>query len=1625
MNGINNPELIKRLNDRVPQTFDELMKRTRSFIQGEAAAADSRKCYSNNRSQEQSRRQSNDQSSSRNNSYRGQRGGRNDKIQQKPTDNDPQGILATEGANFPRATTIAHSRRATRGERIRRQIGITLLKTTRNGKINKAAEARKDAPKDKLTTIMMVQSWQRKTKQKVQPKIFAWSGNPLPLNCGQRSEKNGPWGIRLPVMVGNKEHSTTAWMNFMVIRSPSPYNGIIGRPGISAIRAVPSTAHGMLKFPVDGGIVTIYNTAAPPKECNTVTCDVTQTQRQHATKVTNLKVAIHPDYPEQEVSIGGSLSDTGRAAVCALLQRNLDIFAWEPKHMTGVPRSITEHKLKIRQGYSPVRQKKRGQAPERAKAILEEVHKLVEAGIMREVYYHDWLSNPVMVKKSDGSWRMCVDFTDLNKACPQDCYPLPEIDWKVESLCGYPFKCFLDAYKGYHQIQMAKDDEEKTAFHTSQGVYCYTKMPFGLKNAGATYQRLVDNAFEGQVGRNLEVYVDDLVIKSHTEDELVRDIVETFRALRKINMKLNPKKCTFGATEGMFLGYLIEPDGIKPCPEKTKAVIQLPSPRTMKEVLSLNGKLAGLNRFLSKSADKSLPLFKTLKKCAKKGDFRWTTEAEEAFTQLKQHIAALPTLVAPRPGEELIINLGDLSLLLDFEEINMNLNHNPGPPLVGPILQNGPPGPNPQNLAPDLRTMEELIQAPLDGVGDAIVVPPVLASQFELKIGLLNFVTAISFDGFQNDDPNSHIRSIFTNGCCYKTSNTQSGEFELWKIRIEQYFLMIDYSLWGVIVNGDSPPPKRTMIVLANYPSLQLQARSLAKEEDELKARDLDGSHREKVIRSQRNSKTLLKQQYENFNGSSSEGLDQTYDRLQKLIKWKTHTLMERNKPDLDTLSMDDLYNNMKIYETEVKGSSSSSSNQNSQNVAFLSSNNFGSSNQACGSNSANTDSTSDAIDADDLEEIDLKWQMAMLTMRAKRFLNKTGRKINANGSETIVFNKSKKQQRQKLWWLKMDMGKTGSDQAEEGPTNFALMAYTSSGSSSSSSSDSEVLIKQLRDNALTELRKKFEKAKKERDDLKLTLEKFGNSSKNLSKLLEIQVSDKFKTGVGFDSQVVDSQVFDSQENDRYKTSEGYHVVPPPYTGNFMPPKYDLVLADEDEYVFSDEDENETEFKSKQRKPSFAKIEFVKFNKHVKTPREFVKKGNPQLELQEKGVIDSGCSRHMTGNKSYLSDYEEIDGGFVAFRGDPKGGRITSKDTECVVLSPDFKLLDENHVLLRVPRKDNMYSVDLKNIVPSGGLTCLFAKATLDESNLWHRRLGHINFKTMNKLESNIKPLVRPRLSRWEEDSTRSRVYILLPLLTSDPSLSKSSKDSPNAGFKPFGEEEKMDSKHPENKDSEVPNTEQLRVHQEQDANVNNTNNINIISPTINAADIENNSVDENIVYGCIDDPNMPNLEEIVYFDDDEEVGAEADMNNLATTMPISPIPTTRVHKDHPLEQIIGDIHSYSTRKDAKNVLTVEPKKIIHMAEGHWYNGCTETRKMMEELWLETRKGWFQVTPKTSHLHVVKRIFRYSKGYPKLGLWYPRDSPFDLETFSDSDYTVASLDMKSITRGVMDPKSIA
>ncbi|GKA26010.1 reverse transcriptase domain-containing protein [Tanacetum coccineum] len=620
MHGVNNPELTKRLNEHVPKTMDEMMIATTAFIHREAAATGKKKGHAFT-----------------------------------PFTRTPKEILATEAGKFkppPPMVTPVEKRSSNKfcdfhndkghstnecmqlkkqiEELVRAGKLSHLIKEIKQGRDQPKAGKKEVPTKDKSMEIYVIQPWHRVTRQKVTqsfkrvseitfPSLTTSSGTKGPLvieaeigghiihrmyvdggysmevlyeHCFNRlrpeiksqmvpttTSLTGFSGeaiwllgqLRLLVTIGDADHSTKAWMNFMTVRSLSPYNGIIGRPGIREIQAVPSTAHEMLKFPADGRILTIRSTILIHAECATVTTSSKEMPKEAGVQHENFK----------------------------------------PSDMTGVPRSVAEHRFNIREGYSLVRQKKKGPGPGTCEGYPSGGTKASRGG-----NYARSLLPRLAVQSSHG-----------------------------------------EKTRRFHQILMAESNEEKTAFHTSQGVYCYTKMPFGLKNVGATYQRLVDKAFDSQVGRNIEVYIDDLVIKSHTEAEMLTDIDETFRTLRKINMKLNPKKCTFGAMKGMFLGYMITLEGIKPCPNKTEALLQLPSPWIIKEVQSLNGKLASLNRFFSKSAEKSLPLFKILKKCIKKSDFHWTPEAEQAFKQLKQHLSELPLLVAPKPKEELIVYL--------------------------------------------------------------------------------------------------------------------------------------------------------------------------------------------------------------------------------------------------------------------------------------------------------------------------------------------------------------------------------------------------------------------------------------------------------------------------------------------------------------------------------------------------------------------------------------------------------------------------------------------------------------------------------------------------------------------------------------------------------------------------------------------------------------------------------------------------------------------------------------------------------------------------------------------------------------------------------------------------------
>ena len=269
--------------------------------------------------------------------------------------------------------------------------------------------------------------------------------------------------------------------------------------------------------------------------------------------------------------------------------------------MPGIDPGIIIHRLNICPSFKPVRQKKLVFAPERDKAIKEEVQKLMAVKFIQEVYYPDWLANVVMVKKPNGKWRMCVDFTDLNKACPKDSYPLPRIDQLVDSTAGHKLLSFMDAFSGYNQIKMDEADQEKTSFVTSQGLFCYEVMPFGLKNVGATYQRLVNHMFRPQIGQNVEVYVDDMLVKSLDEGKHLDDLQETFDTLRRYNMKLNPNKCAFGVASGKFLGFMVSHRGIEANLEKIKAILDMKSLQNIKKVQSLTGRVAALNRFVSKA----------------------------------------------------------------------------------------------------------------------------------------------------------------------------------------------------------------------------------------------------------------------------------------------------------------------------------------------------------------------------------------------------------------------------------------------------------------------------------------------------------------------------------------------------------------------------------------------------------------------------------------------------------------------------------------------------------------------------------------------------------------------------------------------------------------------------------------------------------------------------------------------------------------------------------------------------------------------------------------------------------------------------------------------------------------
>src|SRR2546425_3006379 len=362
----------------------------------------------------------------------------------------------------------------------------------------------------------------------------------------------------------------------------------------------------------------------------------------------NLSTAENP----KNLEIGSDLRTeiTENLKVC--LKKNEKAFAWGYEDMPGIDRSIAQHFIPTDPDKKPVKQKRRRIKPEWAEKIKVEITKQLEAGFLKVVQYPEWLANIVPVPKKDGRVRMCVDYRDLNKASPKDDFPLPHIDVLIDNAAGKGCYSIMDGFSGYNQIKMAVKDREKTAFITEYGTFCYKVMPFGLKNAEATYQRMATTLFHDMIHKDLEVYIDDMVIMTRSQEEHVAALEKFMKRIRKYNLRLNPNKCEFGVASGKLLGFVVGPRGIEIDPDKIKAIRDMEAPQTEKQVRSFIGKIQYISRFISKLSITCEPIFRLLKK---NQPTEWNQECQEAFEKVKAYLTHPPVLSPPKPGNPLVL----------------------------------------------------------------------------------------------------------------------------------------------------------------------------------------------------------------------------------------------------------------------------------------------------------------------------------------------------------------------------------------------------------------------------------------------------------------------------------------------------------------------------------------------------------------------------------------------------------------------------------------------------------------------------------------------------------------------------------------------------------------------------------------------------------------------------------------------------------------------------------------------------------------------------------------------------------------------------------------------------------
>ncbi|GJS22610.1 putative ribonuclease H-like domain-containing protein [Tanacetum coccineum] len=1107
-------------------------------------------------------------------------------------------------------------------------------------------------------------------------------------------------------------------------------------------------------------------------------------------------------------------------------------------------------------------------------------------------------------------------------------------------------------------------------------------------------------------------------------------------------------------------------------------------------------------------------------------------------------------------------------------------------------------------------------------------------------------------------------------------------------MRMRQYICHTDHNLWDVIVNGDleeepaptgetsAPPALKTAKQLAakrNHERvksillLAIPAKYLLKFHNVADAKSLWEAIKSRFKgneESKKMQKNVLKHQFEKFFTASNESLDKAYDTFQTLISqlevhgapilkedinqkflrslppsWNQIALIMRNKPEIDEIDIDDLYNNLRVYEDEMKRSSSSTST--SQNLAFLSSKNTSNTNEVSTTNGDFGVSTARGISQVSSTPCahDVACSFFAQPTTSPQLENEDFQQINEDdfgkkkiGSYNAPTNESSSQA------LVAQDGLGGYDWSndfEVKPVNYDLMTISSSSSSSSSDNEVQKCSKQClesfktlqknydserekhsrarleiqgyelaleslesrilvheknelawgekyefqnyelkcREIKINNLNLELEKIVKERDELKLKIEKWEESSKNPDELLNSQMSARDKTGLGYGTQLnemnnnseTDSEIslsvfyvrssdeVNKPSNDNLSKVDGFHAVPPPITRNFLTPRANISFVDHliKDCKFHDKQSQEPKLKTvinsgpRVNKPVWdntKRVNHRNFSKYPHLRKNFVPSGvltrtgliipvkqnekravhtgNPKILLQDHAVVDRGCSSHMTGNKAYLSDYEDFNGGFVAFRSDPKGGKITGKGkirtanldfddvyfvdelkfnlfsvsqmcdkknsvlftkTECLILSPSFKLLDESQVVLRAPRKDDVYSLDLKNIVPSGDSLGKFDgksdegyllgySTTSKAFRVYNKRTKrveenlHIDFledqpnvagtgpnwmfdldfltNTMNYIPVSVENQVNVDAGTQDsyvagssgKDKEPTQEYILLPLhphrtriLVEDVADKEGQHQMTEDEQVLHDELEKMiaqevvakaldDATRQAFEEEKRNIASQKRAAQATSINKLSTGRSSVSTATtlyVSAASTPTgaNAGESSFVYLggklLIDastppnadlpiDPNMPDLEDDsdafsndgifnrAY--DDENVGAVADFNNMDDTINVSPIPTLRIHKDHPKDQILGDPKlAIQTRGKIQKVSSAQQALVSYISKQNRTNHKDHQNCLLAcFLSQEEPKNISQALQDESWVKAMKRNF-YSSNYRRFG----------------------------------------